>query len=126
MFSALVFLFRLVAGLVILTGAWFVFDRIHDRNTEIIMATIGLLYSFIFIISGRLQSFGLPVFSFLRRWWRYSVSFGASPRFWVGAGIGCPNRSARSSSQPISRCLLNLLLDSFCPPSTRALYHEAG
>jgi hypothetical protein len=67
MFSALVVLFRLVAGLVILAGTWFVFDRIHDRNTEIIMATIGLLYSFIFIISGRLQYFGLTVFSFFGR-----------------------------------------------------------
>jgi hypothetical protein len=67
MFSALVFLFRLVAGLVILAGTWFVFDRIHDRNTEIIMATIGLLYSFIFLISGRLQYFGLTVFSFFGR-----------------------------------------------------------
>jgi len=67
MFSALVALFRIVAGLVILAGAWFVFDNIHDRNTEIIMATIGLLYSFIFIISGRLQYFGLTVFSFLGR-----------------------------------------------------------
>jgi hypothetical protein len=67
MFSALVVLFRLVAGLVILAGTWFVFDRIHDRNTEIIMATIGLQYSFIFIISGRLQYFGLTVFSFFGR-----------------------------------------------------------
>jgi hypothetical protein len=67
MFSALVALFRIVAGLVILAGAWFVFDNIHDRNTEIIMATIGLLYSFIFVISGRLQYFGLTVFSFLGR-----------------------------------------------------------
>ena len=67
MFSALVFLFRLVAGLVILAGTWFVFDSIHDRNTEIIIATIGLLYSFIFLISGRLQYFGLTVFSFFGR-----------------------------------------------------------
>ena len=67
MFSALVVLFRLVAGLVILAGTWFVFDKIHDRNTEIIVATIGLLYSFIFIISGRLQYFGLTVFSFFGR-----------------------------------------------------------
>jgi hypothetical protein len=67
MFSALVVLFRLVAGLVILAGAWFVFDQIHDRNTEIIVATIGLLYSFVFIVSGRLQYFGLTVFSFLGR-----------------------------------------------------------
>ena len=67
MFSALVLLFRLVAGLVILAGSWFVFDKIHDRNTEIIIAVIGLLYSFIFIISGRLQYFGLTVFSFFGR-----------------------------------------------------------
>jgi hypothetical protein len=67
MFSALVVLFRLVAGLVILAGTWFVFDIIHDRNTEIIVATIGLLYSFIFIVSGRLQYFGLTVFSFFGR-----------------------------------------------------------
>jgi len=67
MFSALVVLFRLVAGLSILAATWFVFDNIHDRNTEIIVATIGLLYSFIFIISGRLQYFGLTVFSFFGR-----------------------------------------------------------
>ena len=67
MFSALVVLFRLVAGLVILAATWFVFDNIHDRNTEIIVAIIGLLYSFIFIVSGRLQYFGLTVFSFFGR-----------------------------------------------------------
>jgi hypothetical protein len=67
MFSALVVLFRLVAGLVILAGTWFVFDTIHDRNTEIIVATIGLLYWFVFIVSGRLQYFGLTVFSFFGR-----------------------------------------------------------
>ena len=67
MFSALVVLFRLVAGLVILAASWFVFDNIHDRNTEIIIATIGLLYSFIFVISGRLQYFGLTLFSFFGR-----------------------------------------------------------
>ncbi len=44
MFSVLVVVFRLVAGFVILAGTWFVFDQIHDRNTEIIVATIGLLY----------------------------------------------------------------------------------
>jgi len=67
MFSALVVLFRLVAGLVIRAATWFVFDNINDRNTEIIIATIGLLYSFIFVISGRLQYFGLTLFSFFGR-----------------------------------------------------------
>ncbi len=67
MIGALVFLFRLIVGLVILAGTWFVFDNINDRNTEIIVATIGLLYSFIFIISRRLQYFGLTLFSFFGR-----------------------------------------------------------
>jgi hypothetical protein len=67
MIGALVFLFRIIVGLVILAGTWFVFDNIHDRNTEIIIATIGLLYSFIFIISRRLQYFGLTIFSFFGR-----------------------------------------------------------
>ena len=57
MIGALVFLFRIIVGLVILAATWFVFDRIQDRNTEIIVATIGLLYSFVFIISRRLQYF---------------------------------------------------------------------
>ncbi len=67
MIGAVVLLFRIVAGLVIILGAWFVFDNIHDRNTEIIVATIGLMYSFVFIVSGRLQYFGLTIFSFLGR-----------------------------------------------------------
>jgi len=65
MVSVLVFLIRFVAGLVMLFVVWFVLDRIHDRNTEIIVATIGLMYSFIFMISRRLQYFGLTIFSFL-------------------------------------------------------------
>ncbi len=67
MVGVLIFLFRLIAGLIILFGTWFVFDNIHDRNTEMIMSMIGLLYSFIFIISRRLQYFGLTVFSFFGR-----------------------------------------------------------
>jgi hypothetical protein len=67
MIGALVFLFRTVAGLIILFAAWFVFDNIHDRNTEIIIATIGLMYSYIFVISRRIQYFGLTVFSFFGR-----------------------------------------------------------
>jgi hypothetical protein len=67
MIGALVFLFRVVIGLVIFAGTWFVFDNIHDRNTEIIVATIGLLYSFVFVISRRLQYFWLTIFSFFGR-----------------------------------------------------------
>ncbi len=67
MIGTLAFLSRIVAGLVIIFGTWFVFDNIHDRNAEIIMSTIGLMYTFIFIISGRLQYFGLTIISFLRR-----------------------------------------------------------
>ena len=67
MYSAIVFLARLVAGVAILCFSWFVFDRIHDRNTEIITAVIGLQYSFIFLISRRLEYFGLSMFSFFGR-----------------------------------------------------------
>ncbi len=67
MVGVLIFLFRLIAGLIVLFGAWFVFDNIHDRNTEMIIATIGLMYSFIFVISRRMQYFVLTVFSFLGR-----------------------------------------------------------
>ena len=67
MFSAIVFLFRLAAGLIMLAVVWFVLDAIHDRNTEIIVAVLGLMYAFIFLISRRLQYFGLTVFSYFGR-----------------------------------------------------------
>ncbi len=67
MYSALVFFVRVIVGLVALFFSWFVFDRIHDRNTEIIAAIIGVQYSFIFLVSRRLEYFGLSVFSFFGR-----------------------------------------------------------
>jgi hypothetical protein len=67
MIGALLFLFRIIFGFVVLLVTWFVFDNIHDRNTEIIVAVLGLLYSFIFVISRRLQYFGLTIFSFFGR-----------------------------------------------------------
>jgi len=66
-YSIIVFLARLVAGVAILCLSWFVFDRIHDRNTEIITSVIGLQYSFIFMVSRRLEYFGLSIFSFFGR-----------------------------------------------------------
>ena len=67
MYSALVFLVRICIGLVVMFFIWFVFDRIHDRNTEIIAAIIGLQYSYIFLVSRRLDYFGLTIFSFFGR-----------------------------------------------------------
>ncbi len=67
MISAIVFLLRLFAGVVMLAAVWFVLDTIHDRNTEIIVAILGLMYAFIFLISRRLQYFGLTVFSYFGR-----------------------------------------------------------
>ncbi len=93
MFSVLVVLFRLVAGLVILAGTWFVFDNIHDRNTEIIVATIGLLYSFIFVISGRLQYFGLTVFSFFGRASSYVQKIPYDDMMRDEVGLRTPRRS---------------------------------
>jgi hypothetical protein len=67
MISLIVFLARLIGGLLVLFAVWFVLDTINDRNTEIIVSTIGLLYAFIFMISRRLQYFGLTIFSFFGR-----------------------------------------------------------
>ena len=65
--SFIVFLFRIIVGIISLLVIWFVFDSIHDRNTEIIVSVIGLLYAFIFMITRRLQYFGLTIFSFFGR-----------------------------------------------------------
>ena len=61
--SIITFLVRLVVGAASLFFGWLVLDNIHDRNTEIIVACIGLLYCFIFLISRRWQYYGLSVFS---------------------------------------------------------------
>ena len=67
MASTLVFVGRIVAGVITLVAFWFVFDKIHDKNTEIIVSCMGLLYIFIFMISRRMQYFGLTIFSFFGR-----------------------------------------------------------
>ncbi len=67
MYSVAVFACRLILGLLVLCFTWFVFDRIHDRNTEIVTAIVGLQYAFTFLISRRLEYFGLTIFSFFGR-----------------------------------------------------------
>ena len=63
MLTAFSLLFRLIVGLASVVIVWFILDNIHDRNTEIIVACIGLMHCFVFVISRRLQYFGLSVFS---------------------------------------------------------------
>jgi len=67
MVNLLLFFVRLIGGFLVLFAIWLVLDTIHDRNTEITVAVIGLLYTFIFLISRRLQYFGLTIFSFFGR-----------------------------------------------------------
>src|SRR5271165_1895936 len=67
MSSVFVFVARVVTGAAVLFFSWFVYDKIHDRNTEILAAILGLQYSFIFLISRRLDYFGLSIFSFFGR-----------------------------------------------------------
>ena len=67
MYSFFVFLLRLTTGCVILAICWFVLDMIHDRNTEIIVSVLGLMYCFVFLVSRRLDHFGLTVFSIFGR-----------------------------------------------------------
>jgi len=57
------FLVRIIVGVATIAVAWLVLDNIHDRNTEIVVACIGLLYCFVFVVSRRWQYYGLSVFS---------------------------------------------------------------
>ena len=54
---------RLLVGLVSILVSFVVLDAIHDRNTEIIVAAIGLSYCFTFVISRRWQYYGLNTVS---------------------------------------------------------------
>ena len=54
---------RLIVGVLSIAAAIFVLDQIHDRNTEIIVACIGLSYGSTFIISRRWQYYGLNAVS---------------------------------------------------------------
>lgn len=65
--NLIVFVLRLIGGFIVISAIFFVFDTINDRNTEIIVSVIGLMYGFIFHVSGRLQYFGLAVFTFFGR-----------------------------------------------------------
>jgi len=54
---------RLIVGLACVLAALLVLDAIHDRNTEIIVAILGLFYGFVFVISRRWQYYGLNTIS---------------------------------------------------------------
>ncbi len=50
---------RLIVGVASVVISFLALDAIHDRNTEIIVACIGLSYCFTFVISRRWQYYGL-------------------------------------------------------------------
>ncbi len=54
---------RFVIGIISLIVVLLVLDFIHDRNTEIVVACLGLLYGFIFVTSRRWQYYGLNTMS---------------------------------------------------------------
>jgi hypothetical protein len=54
---------RLVVGVASLVAAFLVLDALHDRNTEIIVACLGLSYCFTFVVSRRWQYYGLNAVS---------------------------------------------------------------
>jgi hypothetical protein len=92
MVSAIVFLIRLVVGVIVTFAVWFVLDTIHDRNTEIIVSVIGLLYAFVFIISRRLQYFGLTIFTFFGRAATYVRNVPYDQVLRDEVGLGPPGR----------------------------------
>ena len=61
--NAIAFLLRIIVGVVSVLVSFVVLDAIHDRNTEIVVAGIGLSYCFTFVISRRWQYYGLNVVS---------------------------------------------------------------
>src|SRR5436309_13426562 len=54
---------RLLVGAVSVLVSFLVLDAIHDRNTEILVACIGLTYCFTYVISRRWQYYGLNAVS---------------------------------------------------------------
>jgi hypothetical protein len=54
---------RLLVGAASLVASFLALDAIHDRNTEIIVACIGLCYCLTFVISRRWQYYGLNAVS---------------------------------------------------------------
>jgi hypothetical protein len=54
---------RIVVGAISVIAAFLVLDAIRDRNTEIVVACVGLAYCFTFVISRRWQYYGLNVVS---------------------------------------------------------------
>lgn len=63
MLELLSLLVRLLVGVLSVVLALLVLDSIHDRNTEIIVSSLGLFYCFIFVISRRWQYYGLNTIS---------------------------------------------------------------
>jgi hypothetical protein len=61
--DAIAFLLRLIVGAVSVVVSFAVLDAIHDRNTEILVACIGLTYCFTYVISRRWQYYGLNTVS---------------------------------------------------------------
>jgi hypothetical protein len=54
---------RVLVGALSVIATFLVLDAIHDRNTEIVVACVGLGYCFTFVISRRWQYYGLNVVS---------------------------------------------------------------
>src|SRR4051794_14950251 len=63
MSNFIAFVVRLIVGTLSLVAAFLTLDAIHDRNTEIVVACIGLAYCFTFVISRRWQYYGLNAVS---------------------------------------------------------------
>jgi hypothetical protein len=63
MSNVLALIARLVVGVASLLISFLVLDNIHERNTEIIVACLGLGYCFTFVISRRWQYYGLNAVS---------------------------------------------------------------
>ena len=94
MISVVLFALRLIVGSLCVLAVVLVFDEINDRNTEIIVSAIALLYTYIFALSRRMQYFGLSVFSLFGRIRAYAAGIPYDLTLRDEVGLGAPRNGS--------------------------------
>lgn len=98
---------RLVVGALSVAIVFLVLDAIHDRNTEIVVACIGLAYCFTFVISRRWQYYGLNAVSLFGMTvsWINAEPFDAAAR----AQVNMPMQRSFAAVSIVFAVLIELL-----------------
>lgn len=62
-------IWQVVVGIIALAVIWYVFDSVHERNTEIILAAMGVVYTQLVATARRQRSFVVISLYFFGRLW---------------------------------------------------------